>query len=134
MGATDVVPFIPWASRWTGASRWPASWRSGREGLGIGLSLRRAAGGADRVLLRTCARAIRGHARTHPDPTSDRIAFTHRGCDRHRGSALPRRLQRALDTTDLASPRRSRSEWTSSGGLPGVQASGFAVDGIAQSR
>ncbi len=138
MGATDVVPFVPVAGV-TMDECVALARRLGEQAakeLGIPVFLyARAAARAERVLLPDVRKGefegMRGRV-LDPDYGPNRVHPT-AGATAIGARPFLVAFNVYLDTTDVAIAKEiAKQIRTSSGGLPGVQASGFAVDGVAQ--
>lgn len=138
MGATDVVPFVPVSGvtmdECVALAR-ALGERVGRE-LAIPVFLyARAATRSDRVLLPDVRKGefegMRGRM-LEPDFGPDRVHPT-AGATAVGARPFLVAFNVYLDTQEIAVAKEiARQIRTSSGGLPGVQASGFIVDGLAQ--
>jgi glutamate formiminotransferase / formiminotetrahydrofolate cyclodeaminase len=138
MGATDVVPFVPVA----GASMEDCVALSRKLGERVGTELEipvflyaRAATRPDRVLLPDVRKGefegMRGRM-LDPDFGPKRVHPT-AGATAIGARPFLVAFNVYLDTQDIAVAKAiAKQIRTSSGGLPGVQASGFIVDGLAQ--
>ncbi len=138
MGATDVVPFVPVAGV-TMEECVALARRLGEQAakeLGIPVFLyARAAARPDRVLLPEVRKGefegMRGRI-LDPDFGPNRVHPT-AGATAIGARPFLVAFNVYLDTTDVSVAKEiAKQIRTSSGGLPGVQASGFAVDGLAQ--
>jgi glutamate formiminotransferase/formiminotetrahydrofolate cyclodeaminase len=138
MGATDVVPFVPV----TGATMHDCVALARRLGERVGHELQipvflyaRAATRADRVLLPEVRKGefegMRGRV-LEPDYGPNRVHAT-AGATAIGARPFLVAFNVYLDTQEIAVAKEiAKQIRTSSGGLPGVQASGFIVDGLAQ--